>query len=87
MQEGDPGWVGSEVRILGLDATGDPVRVCAVRLEQGVAVCQPPRFPEWDEQGIVGRAEAGRLFPRDGQRFLDELPYAYRSAYLWAEKA
>ncbi len=36
--------------------------------------------------GILGRPEAGRVFPQDGTRFLDELPYMDRSSYYWAEK-
>lgn len=84
-QEGEPGWAGDQVTVYGLDATGDQVALCTVRLQGEVAVPSTNRFPEWETEGIVGRGQLGRVFPRDGQRFLDELPFAYRSAYLWAE--
>ena len=85
MAEGDPGWVGARVKVMGLDGDGCPQQVCLVELREGRATCEPDRFPEWAEEGVVGRSQSGRVFPQDGQRFLDELPYAYRSAYLWAE--
>lgn len=85
--EGDPGWVGPVVKVMALDATSSPEVVCVVRLRDGRAVAHPDSFPEWETEGVLGRSQSGRVFPGDGQRFLDELPYAYRSAYLWAEPA
>lgn len=87
LAEGDPGWAGEQVTVFGLDSEGEPVELCSVRLQGQAAVPSTDRFPEWESEGIVGRGQTGRVFPRDGQRFLDELPYAYRSAYLWAEVA
>lgn len=39
---------------------------------------------EWQEQGVVGRFGSGRLYPKDGVAFLEELPYMYRSVYMMA---
>ncbi len=87
MAEGDPGWAGPCVKVFGLDSTGEVVLLCTVRLQAGAAVYDPPSsFPEWEEEGVLGRSSSGQVYPQDGQRFLDELPYAFRSAYLWAEK-
>jgi hypothetical protein len=47
----------------------------------------PEMFRSWESEGIVGRGSQGRLYPKDGQKFLDELPFMYKSAYLWAEPA
>ena len=38
----------------------------------------------WTREGIVGRSQTGRVFPSDGQAFLDELPFVYKTIYLMA---
>ncbi len=87
---GDPGWAGNAVRLRRLDESAEARDVTTVRLDtvSRSATCDHAALMDsWKEQGIVGRASQGRVYPRDGQGFLDELPYAYRSAYLWAEPA
>lgn len=87
---GDPGWAGQAVRLRRLDETAEPRDVTVVRMDTVTrsAVCDHTVLMDsWKEQGIVGRADQGRVYPHDGQKFLDELPFAYRSAYLWAEPA
>jgi hypothetical protein len=86
--QGDPGWVGGAVRLQKLGPDGAPSLVAVARLSlDGSAVtCDRPELLEqWAQKGIVGRASHGRLFPHDGQAFLDELPYMYKSAYFFAE--
>lgn len=87
MAVGDNGWAGQALKLAGLDADGNDTTLARVWLnEQGQIVCDEKRFlDEWEHEGIVGRSSSGRLFPKDGQRFLDELPFAYKSAYCRAE--
>jgi len=55
---------------------------------KGVVRASVPELQKvWESQGIVGVGSHGRLYPKDGQKFLDELPVMYKSAYLWAEPA
>jgi hypothetical protein len=42
-------------------------------------------FERWNREGIIGRSSSGRLFPRDGLRFLVELPFAFRSPAFFAK--
>lgn len=85
---GQPGWAGEAVRLLRLDEEGRPVLWATVRLDSDGAtiLCDPADLlTEWEREGIVGRAASGIVFPRDGRRFLDELPFMYKSAYCFAE--
>lgn len=85
MEIGSPGWVGPTVALLSLepDAAGRRVVARVWLGEDGTAVTDHAELAaSWAKDGIVGRAHLGRLYPRDGQTFLDELPYMYRSAYL-----
>lgn len=85
---GEPGWVGDAVRVQALDEEGEPKPLAWVRLVSGVVISDNADLLEkWTQEGIVGRASQGRLYPRDGQKFLDELPYHYKSPYCWAEPA
>lgn len=76
----------SSISIRELGPDGESVEVARVRLVDGQAfTTNADLMADWTESGIVGRMEAGRVYPKDGQRFLEELPYMYRSAYFWAE--
>lgn len=85
--EAGPGWVGKRV-VLRQPGKGDKPEVLGeVWLDaQGkVQTGLKQLLTTWEKDGIVGRGDKGRLYPRDGQRFLDELPFMYKSPYLWAE--
>lgn len=87
-EPGEKGWVGDAVRLMRLDAEGIPVVWAVVRLgEDGHKIhCDHDGLmTEWRTEGIVGRASEGVLFPHQGRRFLDELPFMYKSAYCFAE--
>ncbi len=83
---GDPGWAGPSVLLLrlGLD-DGPRVAARAALADDGAVIIDDDRLrQEWEAKGIVGRSEMGRVYPRDGQAFLDELPFMYRGAHLRA---
>jgi len=84
-----PGWVGNRVILCKPGADDKPSTVAEVWLDAGgkVKASAPDFLKDWEKEGIVGRGDHGRLYPKDGQKFLDELPYMYKSAYLWAEPA
>lgn len=75
------------VRLFQTTGTGESQLFAEVSLDaNGQLHCTRHDLLEvWVDEGIVGRGDQGRLFPSDGARFLDELPFAYRSPYLWAE--
>lgn len=77
-----------QVKIQGLDQNSQITTVALVGYEEtsGLALCDSPDLSQEWCRGIVGRQQNGRIFPSDGHRFLEELPFVYRSAYLWAEK-
>lgn len=77
-----------QVRIRELNDDAEPVDVATVGLRaDGKAVTEHEQLmKDWEKLGILGRPESGRVFPQDGAKFLDELPYMYRSVYFWAEK-
>lgn len=81
------GWVGQSVQVLKIGPEHTPMVSATVSLDgNGTVTCDNSEMMEnWIAQGIVGRPEKGRLFPAQGQLFLDELPFVYRSPYLWAE--
>jgi len=84
---GSPGWVGDAVVLLLLDLDEDSPRLAArVHLgDDGIARVDDSGYrARWQSEGIVGRAHSGRLYPDDGQAFLDELPFVYRGAHLRA---
>lgn len=84
---GDPGWTGPCVVLLRFDVDDGPSGVVArVTLDDaGQAQVDDGRLrARWTSEGVVGRHEMGRVFPGDGQAFLDELPFVYRGAYLRA---
>lgn len=82
---GEPGWAGKIV-VLMSPKDRKPVAIATVSLEDGLVSCDDANILEdWNSTGILGRSEKGIIYPRDGQAFLDELPFAYRSPYLWAE--
>lgn len=88
--QGEPGWAGPVVYLRRLDAEGEPrLWATACLGPDGVTVTcdRESLLQKWAEKGIVGRASRGCLFPHQGQEFLDELPYMYKSAYLKAEPA
>jgi hypothetical protein len=75
------------VRIRELNEDAEPQDVALVGLDQGRAATDHKQLmADWEKAGIVGRPEQGRVFPQDGERFLNELPFMYRSVYFWAEK-
>ena len=79
MAKGDPGWVGAHVRIVELYGDAQTRIFANVRLVDGVVTCDRDELmDEWCREGVKGRASSPRLYPSDGQAFLDELPYAYR---------
>jgi len=87
---GDPGWAGPEVLLLALDLDGGGPRVvarAALGTDGAVEIDDPAYRARWSREGVVGRAFLGRLYPSDGQDFLDELPFVYRGAYLRAVPA
>jgi hypothetical protein len=61
-------------------------KIAALAWLDGDAVrCSDAKLLEqWTAEGIAGRAAQGRLFPRDGRAFLEELPFMYKSPYLCA---
>lgn len=81
------GWTGARVALCKPGFGESPETVAEVWLgdDGRVASSAPDLLAGWEKDGIVGRASHGRLYPKDGQKFLDELPYMYKSAYLWAE--
>jgi len=87
--EKGPGWVGQKVLLRKPGANDDPETVGEVWLDPSgkIATGLKDMLKSWETEGIVGRGANGRLYPKDGQKFLDELPYMYKSAYLWAEPA
>ena len=76
-----------QVKMLGLDPHSQVTTVALVGIEttSGLALCDSPDLSQEWCKGIVGRQQNGRLYPSDGEKFLDELPFVYRSPYLWAE--
>jgi hypothetical protein len=82
-----PGWTGQKVALRALGTSQKPDTVAEVWLDRTghIKTGAGDLLKGWERDGIVGRAKNGRLYPRDGQRFLDELPYMYKSPYLWAE--
>lgn len=84
---GSPGWVGEAVVLLLLDLDeGEPRLAARAHLgDDGAARVDDPTYRAlWQNEGIVGRMHSGRLYPNDGQAFLDELPFVYRGAHLRA---
>lgn len=80
-----PGWAGNAVELITMRADKGE-RLALVWLDGGTVRCDNQQlFDEWTARGIMGRQSRGFIFPRDGQAFLDELPFAYRGAYTWAE--
>ncbi len=76
-----------QVKLRKLDSEAEPVDLAIVRLNGTSAVSDNQELmAQWQKAGILGRPEFGRVFPQDGARFLEELPYMYRSNYLWAEQ-
>lgn len=90
LEQGEDGWAGPVVYIRRLDEHEEP-RLWAIAhlASDGTTVTcdNASLLQKWTEKGIVGRASRGRLFPHQGQAFLDELPYMYKSAYMMAEPA
>ena len=75
------------IRIRELNEDAEPLDVALVGLNEGKASTEHRQLmADWEKTGILGRPEYGRVFPNDGERFLEELPYMYRSVYFWAEK-
>lgn len=60
--------------------------IATVWLDDRGVICadQAALLAEWTRSGILGRASQGRLFPKDGRAFLEELPYAFRSPAFMA---
>ena len=88
--KGEPGWVGEVVLIRSLDQQTSESKISVVvYLDKSGNVNSSDKdlLKKWSEEGIVGRAEKGRLHPKDGQQFLDELPFMYKSAYYMAVPA
>ncbi len=84
--KGTAGWVGDQVRICKLCGDTSIETVATIRLDHGSVACDDSKLlSEWVADGIKGRPGQPRVFPKDGQPFLDELPYVYRYTYLWAE--
>lgn len=81
------GWAGPAVVLLNLTLDSNASRVVAhVSIDEtgNVTIDDHTLCERWTTDGIVGRAEMGRVYPADGQAFLDELPFVYRGAYLRA---
>jgi hypothetical protein len=85
--EHGPGWAGGKVLLRKPGPQDTPVLFGEVWLDKAgkVHASLPDMLKLWEAEGIVGRGDHGRLYPKDGQKFLDELPFMYKSAYLWAE--
>jgi hypothetical protein len=75
------------VAVLGLARGGESITHGVAWLDENNMVkCTAAWLLDtWCEEGILGRHTEGRLFPKDGQRFLNELPYAYRGGYHRAQ--
>ena len=84
---GDFGWAGKTVVLMSPEH-GEPDSnwVARVSIVDGSVTCDnADQLEDWNRNGILGRSDKGVIYPRDGQTFLDELPFVYRSVYLWAE--
>lgn len=87
-ETGTPGWAGNGVRLIRLDEEGNPTIFATVSLDErkDVLSCDHDGLmEEWRRDGILGRASQGTVFPSDARRFLDELPFMYKSPYFFAE--
>lgn len=84
---GELGWAGNAVVLMSPKHSGaDSDWVARVSIVDGLVTCDSPEhLDDWKWKGILGRSDKGVLYPQDGQAFLDELPFVYRSPYLWAE--
>ncbi len=85
---GNPGWTGSTVLLKKLDKqlTESVRATVTLNPKTGTVSCDDKDLlDQWNTEGIFGRQQSGRLYPKDGQKFLDELPFVYKSAYFWAE--
>jgi hypothetical protein len=82
-----PGWAGRVVIIHCTDENGRSHAAARVTIDvNGVVRCDEPDLMEqWRRHGIVGRSSMGRLYPKDGQTFVDELPFAYSGSRVRAE--
>lgn len=60
--------------------------IATVWLDERGVVCsdRAALLTEWAATGILGRDSQGRLFPKDGRAFLEELLYAFRSPSFMA---
>lgn len=85
--KGEPGWAGEVVLIYTIDQNSSEPRISTVVYldrSESIRCSDQALLAKWEEEGIVGREEKGRLYPKDGQNFLDELPFMYKSAYYMA---
>lgn len=89
MAAGTPGWVGRRVELVSHTGPGGRTIEARVWLDAAdhLSCDRPELLDRWAREGIVGRSQQARLFPRDGQAFLDELPFVYRTPYLSAVPA
>ncbi len=86
MAAGTPGWVGRTVELISHSSASGRTIEARVWLDAAdhLLCDRPELLDRWSRDGVLGRSQQGRLFPRDGQRFLDELPFVYRTPYLSA---
>jgi hypothetical protein len=76
---------GSAIALRKLDSACEQQTVAIAWLDGDTVCCDDEKLlGSWTHDGIVGRSSQGRLFPHDGQAFLDELPFMYKSPYFLA---
>ena len=85
MAVGRYGWTGGALILISISADGHRTTRGRVWLEDGTARTDlAGALARWERDGVVGRSDRGRLYPRDGQAFIDELPFVYQGPYLHA---
>ncbi|MDG6906734.1 MAG: hypothetical protein JRN20_13215 [Nitrososphaerota archaeon] len=88
MKVGQAGWARDTVvlKSLSKDLTVKDSALAWLEPDTGKVDCtNQVLLRKWQEEGIFGRQISGRLYPKDGQKFLDELPFVYNGSYFWAE--
>ena len=82
-----PGWTGGVVVVKHVQGDGSVAQLARVSVQAGVVVVDSDQLRAlFEREGVVGRAHLGRLWPKDGAAFVDELPFALRGL-TWAEPA
>jgi len=87
MSNGIERWDRAAALLRATESDGEQTTIARVWVDDsGVVQIDNEQFADlWRKKGIVGRADHGRLYPKDGQAFVDELPYMYKGSHLRAQ--